>query len=113
MSDRLEELARLPAGWYDGQGLPVGPNAFEAIQPVLEAVQQGSLPEPYLFPTLTGQILAEWWSCPQHDEVWAYFGDNGPKGPTVMIWVLEPDSAEPILCQIEHCVALLQPMVAR
>lgn len=53
---RLEELAALHDGWYNGDGLSIAPKAIEAAHLLLEALEGM---EVFIFPTVEGHIQLE------------------------------------------------------
>lgn len=57
---RVEELKRLRDGWLDGKGLAVPHSALDWITTTFEERYPDDLRLPYLFPTPTGRVLAEW-----------------------------------------------------
>ncbi len=57
---RLEELAKLKAGWLEGKGEPLDPAALRALAQDFDTYFDPDLPLPYLYPTAEGGIQAEW-----------------------------------------------------
>lgn len=60
VSARLEDLAKLSDGWLNGEGKSISPEGLAWIENSLNNNLDPALPLPYLFPTLDGDILAEW-----------------------------------------------------
>ena len=61
---RMEELKLLRHGWLDGKGLASPPPALDWIAASFEERYPDDLRLPYLFPTPTGRVLAEWSLAP-------------------------------------------------
>lgn len=59
---RLEELKVLKKGWLDGeQGQPLASAELQSLADILaELHEQEELPIPYLYPTPSGDVQAEW-----------------------------------------------------
>lgn len=57
---RIEELKQLKAGWLDGEGLPPDHGGLEWLRGAFDAHFPDDLPNPYLFPTPEGHVIAEW-----------------------------------------------------
>jgi len=57
---RIEELKQLQPGWLDGEGVPLPHAGLEWLRTAFDQFYSSDLPLPYLFPTLTGDALAEW-----------------------------------------------------
>lgn len=76
MRPRLQELAQLQRGWFrdgdanlrgkpvEGEVLPISGLAWADL--VLDHLKAMKLPEPYLFPTPEGNLLAEWQDFPSY-----------------------------------------------
>lgn len=60
VEQRLAELAQLSAGWMDGQGAPIHPDAIALLGEVLRGAKERGLEPPYVYPTLAGGVQAEW-----------------------------------------------------
>lgn len=60
VAKRLAVLAELPDGWLDGDGSAIGKAAVSWIADVLARAEAEGLPRPYLYPTLEGNVQAEW-----------------------------------------------------
>jgi hypothetical protein len=56
---RLDELAKLRAGWLDGEGEPIPRSDLLWLSSAWEEMWTES-PLPYLYPTLSGGVEAEW-----------------------------------------------------
>ena len=61
LSTRLDELARLPTGWFDG-ALGVAPERADlaCFADGFRRFASDTVPTPYLYPTVEGGIQAEW-----------------------------------------------------
>ncbi|MCD2511467.1 hypothetical protein [Comamonas endophytica] len=57
---RLEEIASIPSGWYDGENSAPTPAAVGAMRQFLEDVSLLSSPLPHLYPIPSGGVVAEW-----------------------------------------------------
>ena len=57
---RLQTLADLPEGWLDGDGAKLPSAGISWVGDVLTSALASGLPEPALFPTPAGNVLAEW-----------------------------------------------------
>lgn len=62
--DRLDELQSIEDGWLDGIGLAPTKSGLEWIRQLFKPYYLEDLP--YLYPTVTGNIQAEW-SFPEHE----------------------------------------------
>lgn len=56
-TDRLDALAALSDGWFDGEGLAPTPYAIATARAVLPLLPGA---RPHLFPTPEGEVSAEW-----------------------------------------------------
>jgi len=59
-STRLQELARLESGWFDGDGAAILESTVTRIEEVLTAALEARLPRPGIFPTPAGELRLEW-----------------------------------------------------
>ena len=57
---RLNEIAELRDGWFNGEGIRPDKNALQWFADTFENSYEIELPLPLLFPTLEGGIQAEW-----------------------------------------------------
>lgn len=57
---RLDELASLRDGWYDGRGMAYQPADLVWLREALAGPYPDQLPLPRLYPTVEGGVLAEW-----------------------------------------------------
>lgn len=57
---RLDELAKLKAGWLDGRGQQLDPTDLRALAQDFDTHFAPDLPLPHLYPTAEGGIQAEW-----------------------------------------------------
>ena len=57
---RLDDLAKLSAGWLDGKSEPLDPAALHVLAQDFDTYFDPDLPLPYLYPTAEGGIQAEW-----------------------------------------------------
>jgi hypothetical protein len=57
---RLQEIAAMPAGWYEHKTPVTSPLALQRMVQFLEAIIDCGVPFPHLFPTLSGGLVAEW-----------------------------------------------------
>ncbi|MFP3367065.1 hypothetical protein R0J93_25820, partial [Pseudoalteromonas sp. SIMBA_148] len=55
-----ENLKKLPAGWLDGEGQPLGPNGVDWFVDRLQKIYEVNNNQLYLFPTIEGGIQVEW-----------------------------------------------------
>jgi hypothetical protein len=60
VSARLEDLANLSDGWLNGEGNALSPQGLIWIEESLNNNLDPALPLPFLFPTVEGDIVAEW-----------------------------------------------------
>ena len=60
VSLRLEELAKLEDGWYDGKGLAPAKKPLVRLGQLFETSFDADLPLPFLYPTTEGGVQAEW-----------------------------------------------------
>jgi hypothetical protein len=60
IASKLDELASLQDGWYEGAGLGLDAGALAAITEHLVAHYPEDLPLPRIFPTPEGNLLLEW-----------------------------------------------------
>ncbi len=64
---RLEDLAILKDGWYDGiQGKSLNRTSLHWLAGAFDSYYDLALPIPSLYPTLDGKVQAEW-SLPLHE----------------------------------------------
>ena len=59
MSERLNELAQLEGGWFDGEGLAPLASAMTCLDDAWRT-HAAQLPMPYVYPTLEGGLSLEW-----------------------------------------------------
>lgn len=59
MKERLNELAQLEDGWFDGEGLAPLAEAMTWLEDAWRA-HAAHLPMPYIYPTLEGGLSLEW-----------------------------------------------------
>ena len=57
---QLEQLKSLADGWFDGDGVRFQPERLDWLAGLLEPRFAGHLPLPRLYPTIEGNVLAEW-----------------------------------------------------
>lgn len=57
---RFDELAALPAGWLDGEGVPLDAVVLDRARRILAELLNFDVPRPRMFPTPKGGIQAEW-----------------------------------------------------
>ena len=57
---RLEELKGLQEGWFNGEGKPLDDAALDWLSDRFEQLYPDDLRLPYVFPTVEGNVLAEW-----------------------------------------------------
>jgi hypothetical protein len=57
---RFDELAALPAGWLDGEGVPLDAIVLDRARRILAELLSFDVPGPRVFPTPEGGIQAEW-----------------------------------------------------
>lgn len=57
---RIEELKPLREGWLDGKGVPPSREGLDWLADAFDLNYPEDLPLPYLFPTSSGKMLAEW-----------------------------------------------------
>jgi hypothetical protein len=60
LETRLEELACLKDGWLNGEGAALDRERLKLVADNFRRKFDGSLPLPYLYPTVDGGVLAEW-----------------------------------------------------
>ena len=60
VSARLDELKHLKKGWCDGSGLPLSPQGIDWLSSQFEEQYPDDLPQPYIYPTPSGGVQAEW-----------------------------------------------------
>ncbi|HXE55989.1 MAG TPA: hypothetical protein VN541_23385 [Tepidisphaeraceae bacterium] len=60
VSARLNELRALPPGWLEGGGAPPPGEGLDRLAAAFQTHFPDELPSPYLYPTETGGIQAEW-----------------------------------------------------
>lgn len=63
---RLDEFRSLKPGWFDGEGLSPVPEGLDWLNRAFEAHYPDDLPLPYLYPTVEGNVRAEW-SLPPYE----------------------------------------------
>jgi hypothetical protein len=57
---RLQEIAKLEHGWYDGKGLAPAKEPLVRLGQLFETNFDSNLPLPFLYPTTEGGVQAEW-----------------------------------------------------
>lgn len=57
---RLDHLAALVKGWYDGQGEPLSLEVVSRARALSRALLDANVPPPYIYPTVDGRITLEW-----------------------------------------------------
>ena len=57
---RIDELACLEDGWFDGRGAALPKDKLADLRDLFETFYYEDLPLPFLFPTETGGVRAEW-----------------------------------------------------
>ena len=57
---RIDELKQLGPGWLDGKGLAISAQQLDWIAETFATYYPDDVKLPYLFPTLEGNLLAEW-----------------------------------------------------
>jgi hypothetical protein len=57
---RFDELAALPAGWLDGEGVPLDGVVLHRARRILAELLNFDVPRPRVFPTPEGGVQAEW-----------------------------------------------------
>lgn len=57
---RLDELARVQPGWFNGDGEAVDPETIAFLRQTLPEWMAAGMPRPRLYPTLDGGVQAEW-----------------------------------------------------
>jgi hypothetical protein len=57
---RIDELELLEDGWHDGYGVKLSQPGLVWLEDSFASFYPDDLPLPYLFPTLDGNVLAEW-----------------------------------------------------
>jgi hypothetical protein len=57
---RLGVLANLAEGWHDGQGVALPSDGLVWLADLLSRAIEAGLSRPYLYPTLDGDVVAEW-----------------------------------------------------
>jgi hypothetical protein len=60
ITQRLDELSRLPEGWLGGEGIPPNTSVIERARTVLRDLQKFAVPCPRVFATPGGGMQAEW-----------------------------------------------------
>jgi hypothetical protein len=60
LDDRLDELAALPEGWLDGEGVPPDRVVLRRARQVLADLLNLDVPRPRVFATPEGGVQAEW-----------------------------------------------------
>jgi hypothetical protein len=59
--EQLSKLVDLKAGWYDGEGLSISPDAILRVKFTLYSmINEGSRGKFYIYPTVDGGIQVEW-----------------------------------------------------
>ena len=58
--EKFDELSRLKAGWYDGQGAAPDADRLKSIAQTLANSYPEHLPLPTIVPTPDGNLLLEW-----------------------------------------------------
>ena len=59
-SERLDELAAMTDGWFDGAGARTSTAALGAARDTLELLSADELPVPRIYPTMDGGVRFEW-----------------------------------------------------
>ncbi|MBN5175619.1 hypothetical protein ACUDCE_19470 [Stenotrophomonas pavanii] len=59
-STRLEKIAQIPAGWYNGGNPAPAATAVRSMKLLLEEMEISGVPRPYLYPLPEGGVVAEW-----------------------------------------------------
>jgi len=57
---RFDELAALPAGWLDGEGVALDAVVLDRARRILAELLNFDVPQPRVFPTPEGGVQAEW-----------------------------------------------------
>lgn len=57
---RLDEIDLLEDGWYNGEGKSFASNELSNLANLFEKYSPEKLPDPYIYPTIAGNLLAEW-----------------------------------------------------
>ncbi len=60
LDHRFDELAALPAGWLDGEGVPLDAVVLDRPRRILAELLNFDVPRPRVFPTPDGGVQAEW-----------------------------------------------------
>ncbi len=61
ISERLHELGQLEKGWHDGRGNPLDETGLSWLEEsFLNNYDDAGLPLPWLYPTIEGNVQAEW-----------------------------------------------------
>ena len=64
--EQMAILAALEPGWLNGEGTAFDHAALKRISICLEAYEWGwDLPRPFIYPTVDGQVRAEWNAFPR------------------------------------------------
>lgn len=58
--DRIEEIRQLKDGWLDGAGLAPRSDHLDWFVAAFERYYPDDLPPPYIYPTASGDLQAEW-----------------------------------------------------
>ncbi len=60
INKQIDELSHLKDGWLDGKGKALGRENLEWLKNMFDTLYNLQLPFPRLYPTLEGNIQAEW-----------------------------------------------------
>lgn len=60
ITQRLDELSRLPEGWLDGEGIPPDASVVDRARAVLRDRRKFDVPRPRVYATPEGGMQAEW-----------------------------------------------------
>lgn len=66
MKERIAELRALKPGWYEGEGDVPTAEGWDWLEDALAKQFPGEMRQPFIFPTIDGNVLLEW-SSPKHD----------------------------------------------
>lgn len=69
---RFDEIKLLKSGWLDGEGEALDPAALDELSRLFTAYYPSELPQPFVFPTLTGGVSLEWWGKDNNPTVHIY-----------------------------------------
>ena len=60
ISNQISDLRKLETGWYEGYGVKPKLNGLNWLEKVMVQWFPGDIPQPHLYPTVLGDISAEW-----------------------------------------------------